>query len=81
MAYKNVNIWMSENIKSAKGAFSYMKHEHITSKSAGMYCNMFILEALKCDQCGERGILSQLLKIYLFHLTNWTMKISKKKRL
>ena len=70
---------MSENIKSA---FSYMKHEHITSKSAGMYCNMFILEALKCDhQCGDRGILSQLLKIYLFHLTNWTMKISKKKRL
>ena len=58
MVYKNINIRMSENIKSAKGAFSYMKHEHITSNSAGMYCNMFILEALKCDQCGERGIFS-----------------------
>ena len=54
-----------------------MKHEHITSKSAGMYCNMFILEALKCDQYGERGIFSQSLKIYLLHLTNWTIKIKK----
>ena len=60
---------MSENIKGAKGAFSYMKHEHITSKSAIMYCNMFILKALKCDQCGERGIFSQLLEIYIFQLT------------
>ena len=70
MVYKNVNIRMSENIKSAKVAFSYMKHEHITSKSAGMYCNMLILEALKCDQCDERGIFYQLLKIYLLHLNN-----------
>ena len=70
MVYKNVNIRVSENIKSAKGAFSYMNHEHITSKSADMYCNMFILEALECDQCGEGGIFSQLLKIYLLHLSN-----------